>query len=204
LPASSLTMEVAPVMFPPGRFKLATRPYFNTLVEEFEGDGVVYEKDDLKVIAFEVDHGDVIKPAYGYGFEYKGRVAVMSGDTRYNEKVIKYATGADLLIHEVAIVRSGLMSDAHVRRIMAHHTTACEAGMVYDRAKPKLAAFTHLVFLSSPQVPRASMAELVAEARQTYRGPLEVGEDLICFEIDETITVRRRDLQNLLCGKTTG
>src|SRR5215813_3999852 len=72
-------------------------------VEEFAKDGVVYEKDGVKVIAFEVDHGDAIKPAYGYRIEYNGHAAVISGDTRYNQNVIKYGTGADLLIHEVAI-----------------------------------------------------------------------------------------------------
>ena len=43
-------------------------------VEEFDRDGVVYEKNGLSVIAFEVDHGDAIKPAYGYRIEYGGRV----------------------------------------------------------------------------------------------------------------------------------
>jgi ribonuclease Z len=165
-----------------------------TVVEEYERDGVVYEKDGLKVIAFEVDHGDVIKPAYGYRIEYAGRVAVISGDTRYNQNVVKYAMGADLLVHEVAIARPELLSEAHIGRIMAHHTTAREAGMVFEQTKPKLAAYTHLVFLTSPRVPRASIAELVAETRQTYRGPLEVGEDLMSFEIGETITVRRYGL----------
>ena len=37
-----------------------------TDVTEFDRDGVVYEKNGVKVIAFEVDHGDVIKPCYGY------------------------------------------------------------------------------------------------------------------------------------------
>jgi len=165
-----------------------------TVAEEYERDGVVYEKDGLKVIAFEVDHGDVIKPAYGYRIEYAGRVAVISGDTRYNQNVVKYAMGADLLVHEVAIARPELLSEAHIGRIMAHHTTAREAGMVFEQTKPKLAAYTHLVFLTSPRVPRASVAELVAETRQTYRGPLEVGEDLMSFEIGETITVRRYGL----------
>jgi ribonuclease Z len=32
-------------------------------VEEFNSDGVVYKKNGVTVIAFEVDHGDVIKPA---------------------------------------------------------------------------------------------------------------------------------------------
>ena len=160
------------------------------LVDEYDRDGVVHDKNGVKVIAFEVDHGDAIKPAYGYRIEYKERVAVISGDTRYNENVIKYGTGADLLIHEVAIAKSELMLDAYIQRIMAHHTTAHEAGMVFERTKPKLAAYTHLAFLASPQIPRASVAELIAETRQTYSGPLEVGEDLMRFEIGETVKVR--------------
>ena len=53
-----------------------------------------------EVIAFEVDHGDAIKPCYGYRFEYQGRSAVLSSDTRYNQNVIKDGQGADLLVHE--------------------------------------------------------------------------------------------------------
>jgi ribonuclease Z len=162
-----------------------------TDVQEFHDDGVVYEKDGVRVIAFEVDHGDAIKPAYGYRIEYGGRAVVISGDTRYNDNVVKYGTGADLLIHEVAIVRPELASKPYIQRIMAHHTTACEAGTVFERAKPKLAAFTHLVFLSSEEVPPASIDDLVAEARKTYGGPLVVGEDLMSFEIGETVQVRK-------------
>jgi ribonuclease Z len=39
---------------------------------------------------------------YGRRFEYGGRAVVLSADTRYNENVIRYGTGADLLVHEVA------------------------------------------------------------------------------------------------------
>ena len=162
-------------------------------VEEFDRDGVVYDASGLRVIAFEVDHGVAIKPAFGYRVEYEGRVVVISGDTRYNENVVKYGAGANLLIHEVAMARPELMSEAYVQRIMAHHTTAREAGMVFARTKPKLAAYTHLVFLSSQRVPPASVDDLVAETRQTYSGPLEVGEDLMSFKIGKTIGVRRRE-----------
>src|SRR5207244_239563 len=65
-------------------------------VEEFNADGAVYKRNGVTVIAFEVDHGDVIKPAYGYRIEYQGRSAVISGDTRFNENVIKHGAGADL------------------------------------------------------------------------------------------------------------
>ena len=162
-----------------------------TSVTEYNRDGVVYEKNGVKVIAFEVDHGDVIKPAYGYRIEYDGRVAVISGDTRYNQNVIKYGAGADLLVHEVAAARPELMKEAYVQRIIGHHVTPREAGMVFALTKPKLAAFTHVVQLASDHIPPPTLDEMVAESRQTYDGPLEVGEDLMSFEIGETVTVHR-------------
>jgi ribonuclease Z len=181
--AADIAIRIADEKLPPEGIAVA--------VEEFAADGVVYEKNGVKVIAFEVDHGDVIKPAYGYRIEYGGRAAVVSGDTRYNENVVKYGAGADLLVHEVAIARPELMSEAFIQRIMAHHTTAREAGTVFARTKPKLAAYTHLVFLASERVPAATLADLVAETRQTYGGPLEIGEDLMSFEIGDVVRVRR-------------
>jgi ribonuclease Z len=165
-------------------------------VGEFNDDGAIYQKNGVTVIAFEVDHGDVIKPAYGYRIEYKGRSAVISGDTRFNENVIKFGIGADLLIHEVAIARPELMAESYIKRIMAHHTTAREAGMVFARAGPKLAAYTHLVFLASKDVPPATVTDLIAETRKSYDGPLEVGEDLMCFEIGDTVSVKRPPVLN--------
>jgi ribonuclease Z len=161
------------------------------IVDEFDQDGVVFDQGGVRVLAFEVDHGAAITPAYGYRVEYDGRVAVISGDTRYNENVIRYGKGADLLIHEVAIVRPELMLEPFIQRIMAHHTTAREAGMVFSRTRPKLAAFTHLVFLASETVPPASIADLIDETRQSYSGPLEVGEDLMSFLVEGEISVQR-------------
>src|SRR5712672_4689851 len=162
-----------------------------TDVTEFDRDGIVYEEGGVKVIAFEVDHGDVIKPCYGYRFEYGGRVAVFSSDTRYNHNVIKYGAGADLLVHEVASARPELMREAYVQRIIGHHTTPREAGVVFAQTKPKLAAYTHLVLLGSDRVPPPTIDDIVAETRKTYSGPLAVGEDLMAFEIGETVSVRR-------------
>ena len=164
-----------------------------TIVEEFDRDGVVYEANGVKVIAFEVDHGDVIKPCYGYRFEYQGRSAVLSSDTRYNQNVIKYGRGADLLVHEVATARPELMSEAYVQRIVGHHTTPREAGMVFAQTKPKLAAYTHLVFVASEEVPPPTVDDLVSETRQTYGGPLQVGEDLMQFEIGDEVIVKQCD-----------
>ena len=162
-----------------------------TDVSEFDCDGPVYEKNGVKVIAFEVDHGDVIKPCYGYRIEYGGRVAVFSSDTRYNLNVIKYGTGADLLVHEVAMARPELMKEAYIQRIIGHHTTPYDCGRVFAQTRPKLAAFTHVVQLASPAVPPPTLEELTAEVRRTYHGPLVVGEDLMSFEVGEMVTVKR-------------
>lgn len=158
-------------------------------VEEFGHDGIVYEKSGVRVIAFEVDHGDVIKPAYGYRVEYDGRSIVVSGDTRVNPNVIKYGAGADLLIHEVAIARPELMTEPFVQRIIEHHTTPEEAGRVFAKTKPKLAVFTHLVLPASEQVAAVIVDELIAETRKTYDGPLQIGEDLMSFDVSETVDV---------------
>ena len=84
-------------------------------------------------VAGRSDHGDVINPCYGYRFEYQGRSAVLSSDTRYNQNVIEHGRGADLMVHQVAMARPELMSEAYVQRIVGHHTVPREAGMVLRR-----------------------------------------------------------------------
>src|SRR5919199_5785489 len=159
--------------------------------EEFAHEGVVYDMDGVRVTAFEVNHGDEIKPAYGYRVDYKGRSVAISGDTKFNENVIKYGTGADLLIHEVGAVRPAIAREPVVQRVMAHHTSPQEAGTVFSRAHPKLAAYTHLVLLSRPNVPPLTPDELEAQTRETYAGPLAVGTDLMRFNIgNDRVTVQ--------------
>jgi ribonuclease Z len=163
-----------------------------TVVDEFDKDGVVFEKNGVKVIAFAVEHGPAIKPAVGYRIEYKGHSAVISGDTRYDQNVINYGTGTDVLIHEVAGARPELLATSvAVQRIIAHHTTPKEAGMVFAQAKPKLAVYTHIVLQSNASSAEPTMDEVIAETRQTYAGPLQVGEDLMSFDIGDTVTTRR-------------
>ena len=121
---------------------------------EYTKDGVVYENNGVKVTAFEVDHGDLIKPAYGYRVDYDGRSVIISGDTRYSANLEKYAQGATLVIHEVAIANQEYYDKTPiVKYVMAHHITPDEAGALFARLQPKLAAYTHLVFLGSPAYP---------------------------------------------------
>jgi ribonuclease Z len=45
--------------------------------------------------------------------------------------------------------------------------------------------------IGDQQVPPPTIDDIVAETRETYGGPLVVGEDLMTFEIGEAVSVRR-------------
>jgi ribonuclease Z len=160
-------------------------------VEEFESEGVVYEKDGVSVTAIAVNHGDAIKPNYGYRVDYEGRSVVLSGDTKFDENLIEHAKGTDLLIHEVAMARPEWASEPAPARVLAHHVSPTEAGEVFTQVEPKLAVYSHIVLLSGPEVPEPTLDDLVAETRTTYSGPFEVGEDLMSFTIGDTVEVTR-------------
>jgi ribonuclease Z len=150
-------------------------------------EGVVYNSAGVKVTAFLVDHGE-IKPAFGYRVDYGGRSVTMSGDTRPSENLIKFAQGTDVLIHEVIdpeAFEGTVTADSKEQRnkIIEHHTTPEQAGIVFSRVKPRLAVYSHIV---PPDVPN-----VVPHTRKTYAGPLEVGEDLMSIDIGNKIEVHR-------------
>ena len=147
--------------------------------------GVVYDNAGIKVTAFLVDHG-VVKPALGYRVDFAGHSVVLSGDTRFSENLIRFSQGTDVLIHEVVDAdafraNNPSMSPERFQTIVGHHTTAEQAGTVFARVKPKLAVYSHIL--------PGDSKDLLALTRKTYAGPLEVGEDLMSFDITGTVTV---------------
>jgi ribonuclease Z len=149
----------------------------------------VYSVDGVVVNAFEVDHGDLVKPAYGFQITYNGHTVVISGDTRSSQAVVTAATNADLLIHEVAMIPVQLFDEFPAfRPILDHHLTPEQAGEVFTAAQPKLAVYSHIVLSGLPDqgIPFPTPAELLAATRTTYCGPLLAGIDLMTFKIDST------------------
>lgn len=181
---ADIRIRIADELLPPAGIEIAT--------SEFSANGVVYSQGDVVVRAFAVDHGALIKPAYGYRIEYGGHSVVISGDTRFDENLIAESQGADLLIHEVGAATDALLEHSEqFRRILDHHTTPEQAGVVFARVRPKLAVYTHFVLLRGPNIPEPSLEEIVNRTRVSYDGPLQLGEDLMSFEIGDTITTHR-------------
>lgn len=138
-------------------------------------EGVVYQDEDVKVTAFLVDHGPV-KPAFGYLFEGGGRRIVISGDTRPSENLVKYARGADVLVHEV--YAPGYF-EAHnppkvAANLKAYHTSADDLGDLAQRAQPKLLVITHIV---APEYEKVIRERVAAH----FKGPFILGRDLMRF-----------------------
>ena len=144
-------------------------------------EGTIYNDGGVTIKAFNVDHGPV-KPALGYRLDYAGHSVVISGDTRPSDNLVRFAKGTDVLIHNAVVLREREQISLRARSTVQLLATAQEAGSVFDLVKPRMAVYSHY----------NTADDLVAQTRQTYSGPLEVGEDLMAVEIGERIQVRRQ------------
>ena len=157
-----------------------------TLRAQEISEGTVFAKDGITVSAFKVDHGAEDLPAFGYRIDCRGRAAVLSGDTTFNENLIEHARGADLLVHEVtAVAGSAAENPEQLKRISKNHTTPQQAGEIFARVEPKLAVYNHLLLFGT-----ATANDLIPATRQKYSGPLIVGEDLLAIEIADGVRAK--------------
>lgn len=150
-------------------------------------DGIVYRDDNVTVTVFTVDHGAAM-PAYGYRFDTGDRSIVFSGDTRPDERVVKAAKGADILVHEVISVAAIDEMIAAVspgneemrRHLLGNHTTPEQAGEIATAAGVHTLVLTHFGGTGHPEFDRPERWE--ALTRKTWAGHLIVGEDLMVIE----------------------
>ncbi|MBM7454950.1 ribonuclease Z [Oceanisphaera litoralis] len=151
------------------------------IAHEFAEPGVIFEQDGVTVTMFEVQHDPdhAIEPAMGYRVDYNERSVLISGDTIPHENVIKYGTGVDLLIHEVAEFED----ITALPEVYAHHTNPRQAGEIFTTTAPRLAVYSHIVNGTSSVAPGISDEELLRRTRENYSGPLLVGQDLMSFLI---------------------
>lgn len=162
-------------------------PEHMRIIPHLYGEGVVFDRGGLKIIAIEVDHGEFIRPAYAFRVEYRGKVFVHSHDTRYNENLIAQAHGADVFVHEVAAATAQTFAaNPKAKVAIDHHATPTDVGRVFAQTRPKLAMLTHLVLLPPHPMP---IGTVMAEIAEEYDGTVLVAEDLMTIEIGKNVSV---------------
>jgi ribonuclease Z len=171
-----------PKVVPPSGFGGAPHPF---AISAAGPDVTVIDEPDLKVVAFPVNHHPV-EPAVGYLFVYKGRRAVVSGDTAASPRLVAAAKGADVLVHEGLSPRLvGLQRDIALRHgranlaailhdILSYHTTPEQAAGEAEQAHVRYLLFTHVI----PPLPMKSLeGPWLGDARSLFHGTIRVGHD---------------------------
>lgn len=134
--------------------------------------GEIYRDDTVRVTAIAVAHG-TWKHAYGFKFEAKDKVVVISGDTTYCERLLEAARGCDILVHEVYAQKGWEKRTPPWRAYhAAFHTSAPDVGRLAAAAQPKKLVLYH-------QLPMGEKPEqVVAEIREKFSGEILYGQDL--------------------------
>ena len=117
--------------------------------------------------------GRTVKPEDVLGAPRSGRRLVISGDTRPCASVVRAAKDADLLVHE-----STFSDDEQERALETRHSTAREAARVAREAGARRLVLTHLSSRHDTEP-----ARLLAQAREEYKGPVEVAYDGLSVEL---------------------
>lgn len=155
------------------------------VVTEIASPGVVYDADGVRIIAFVADHGEA-RPALSYRLESQGKVVVFSGDTRMTPELVRQSRGVDILVQEVvppsliSYLRENYTAE-QADKVIAHHTTVSEIGELVGKNAPRLLVYSHFTRgVKSDQ-------QLIQQTRAVWHGPFVLGEDLMSFEIGDTI-----------------
>lgn len=139
--------------------------------------GNVDDDGSVRVSAFAVDHGTV-KPAFGYRVDYAGHSVVISGDTKFCQNLIDFASGADCLIHVAWTADWKNPTPPSMRSI----ASAEDAGRVFAIVRPKLGVIYHY----------KDEEGLWDAVHKEYKGPFVVAKDLMVIDVGRTVTWRGR------------
>ncbi len=151
-----------------------------------------FDRNGLKAYAFRVDHSPAT-PSYGYRFEYKGNVVVISGDTKKIDNLTKHAKNADIFICEglrMELVKrvSDYAAKTGRPRIgkmlfdtLDYHIDPVDAGKVAKEANAKKLVFNHIV----PPITNFIVKRIFLDGvDDVYDGDIVMGEDGMEFILE--------------------
>ncbi|MBN2321158.1 MAG: MBL fold metallo-hydrolase [Acidobacteria bacterium] len=137
--------------------------------------------DAVRITAFAVNHHPV-EPAFGFRFDAGPNSIVITGDTRPNPNLDRFARNADILVHE-AYVNGNATSpgdESHPWTIYDYHSSAREAGETAEKANAKILVLTHLIPGNAPE------KIFLEEAGKAFRGKIIVGRDLMRIPVPDS------------------
>jgi len=149
--------------------------------------GAVVEGEGWRARCEEVEHGHGLGfgpkltgrwTCFAWRIEAEGKVFCFSGDAVKCDGLLRAAERADLHL-QCCYLPSSALATPQMRRL-GDYTLACSdtAGKIADRAKAERLVLTHF-----RQTTPAALAEIEADVRRDYRGPVELSNDLDEFEI---------------------
>jgi ribonuclease Z len=162
------------------------------IVHEFDYKGenqIVYQENGVTIRSWPAIHaGD---GAVSFSLEWNGLKVVIGGDTMPNTWYTKYATNADVAIHEAFLTPEQLVTlynqdpQTAIGVGTVVHTPPQAFGKVMSTIKPRHAIAYHFFNESDTR------DQIYGLIRQTYDGPLTLAEDNLVWNITkEDIQVR--------------
>jgi ribonuclease BN (tRNA processing enzyme) len=150
-------------------------------VHELRAPGPVMQNDDVRVTSCRVRHPPITE-SYAYRFDARDRSIVISGDTAYEPELAKFASGADVLVHEAlylpavdGLARRATNAPRLREHILASHTSTEDVGRIAAEAKVKTLVLSHLVPGDDLSVTEEQWLEGV---RKHFKGRVVVAKDL--------------------------
>ena len=168
--------------------KVANPASFGAAAREIDlsgGSKVVYNKDGVKITAFNVSHAPV-HPAFGYRVDYKGRSVAISGDTAYDPNIATASKDVDVLFHEALNMDMVKTMEAAAKSngakgltkilfdIQDYHTSPVDAAKTAKQAGANDLVLYHIV----PMLPSDALIPLFLRgASDEFDGKITVSED---------------------------
>ena len=162
------------------------------------GNPVLIDNGSLKITAYSVTH-DPVDPALGFRIDYKGRSISISGDTTYDENLIKNSNNVDVLFHESMSIEllnilnrvskkvGNMVGEVVTIDVQDYHTPILEVVEAANKAN-----VGHLIFYHHLPAPRTSLMENIM-----YRGVDEMSKNWTASH-DGTMAVLPVDTNEIL------
>ena len=138
-------------------------------------DGVVWERDGVRITVAPTDHRPV-EPTIAFRIEHGGTSVVLAGDSVPCAGLDALAAGADALVHTV--IRKELVEQVpsqRLRDILDYHSSVQQAAATAARAGVRTLVLTHYV---PPLIP-GQEDQWRALAAEEFSGRVELGDDLL-------------------------